>query len=64
MLAKTVLNDLPKLLTDARERRDLTYPQAAEEIGVATSTVYKMERGKVMRGDILVKVLAWMAVQK
>ena len=55
-----LLVDLPTLLREAREDRELSLRSAAEQIGYSRSTLGRIEAGEGFRVDIAVAVLRWL----
>ena len=55
-----LLVDLPTLLREAREDRELSLRSAAEQIGYSRSTLGRIEAGEVVRVDIAAAVLRWL----
>ena len=55
-----VLVDLPTLLREAREDRELSLRTAAGQIGYSRSTLGRIEAGEVCRVDIAAAVLRWL----
>ncbi|MEU7831330.1 helix-turn-helix transcriptional regulator [Nonomuraea sp. NPDC049129] len=55
-----LLVDLPTLLREAREDRELSLRSAAEQIGYSRSTLGRIEAGECFRVDIAVAVLRWL----
>jgi ribosome-binding protein aMBF1 (putative translation factor) len=57
-----IVNELPELLRTERERRELSYRQVADEMGVSHSAISHWEhRGRQMNTDNAVRVLQWLA---
>ena len=46
-------------LTALRQSRGLTLEQAAEEIGVTKTTVWRYERGRIPHGDHMSRIISW-----
>jgi transcriptional regulator with XRE-family HTH domain len=55
-----LLEQLPLLVREARRARRLTMHQAAEQIGVAASTVMRLEHGEGGDRAVAVLVLRWL----
>lgn len=55
-----VLDVLPILLREARRARGLRMQDVAEQVGVAASTVCRIEAGEGCRLDSAVAVLRWL----
>lgn len=60
-----VVAHLPMVVRNVRSRRSLSYRQAADEIGVAHTTLFRLELGRehVSVGSVLL-ILAWLDRQR
>ena len=55
-----ILTNLSMLFIATRDRRRLTIRQVAVELGVASSTVSRLESGQAPSVEVAVKVLEWL----
>lgn len=57
---RLVLEDLPRLVAEARQLRGLTLRAAADRAGVAVSWFWKVERGEGNPGlRVVIRILEW-----
>lgn len=55
-----LLDSLPLLLREQRRQHGLTMKQAGDQIGIAASTVLRLEAGQGAVLDTVVSVLRWL----
>jgi transcriptional regulator with XRE-family HTH domain len=56
------INELGRLLRNARRERELTMDQVADQTGVTKSTIWRIESEKPCRRETLVQVAQWLNV--
>lgn len=57
---EVLMYGLPHLVAASRRRRGLTMHGAAAQIGVAASTITRIEQGHSCDVRVLIRVLAWL----